>query len=448
MFQNIQLPQQDFQACLPLLPPSLADELQGLSRQLRDLRFVHLNSTSLGGGVAEILRSMIPLMRSLGLQADWYVMQPHHSYFGVTKHIHNLLQGQEGRLTPAELDTYFEQAQAEARHLEAHDEMGDVWFMHDPQILPLARYFQRSESQRRLWLCHLDLSTPNPSTLETLLPLTKHYDGLVFSLESYVPPLTYGLPVYIIPPGIDPLSSKNAPLAPAEAQRIVSRLGVDMARPMVAQISRFDIWKDPWGAIDAFRLARESVPGLQLVYMGVVQAKDDPEAAETIRSVQEYAQGDPDIHLIADAETLPAPVDEVVNAVQSAARVILQKSVREGFGLTVTEAMWKGTPVIGGNVGGIKHQVVHGETGYLVDSAEEAGNYMVELLNNPDLASRMGARARERAQQHFLLPRLLLDYLKAAKASLETRSDGTATLSESTDRVIADCVPVAGDGDC
>ena len=201
----------------------------------------------------------------------------------------------------------------------------------------------------------------------------------------------------------------------------MSGLGVDVQRPMVAQVSRFDVWKDPWGVIDAYRIAREAVPGLQLVYLGIVQAKDDPEAAEMISSVQDYAQGDPDIHLVHDADTLPAPVDEVVNAVQVAAQVVLQKSTREGFGLSATEAMWKGTPVIGGNVGGLKHQIVHGESGYLVDSPEEAGRYLVKLLKDPELAHIWGAAAKERVRQHFLLPRLLLDYLKAAQASLRLR---------------------------
>ena len=422
MFNKVQLSQRPFDDYLPHLPLGLADELQAVASNLQDLRFVHVNSTSLGGGVAEILRSLVPMMRGLGLKADWYVLQPHESYFGVTKHIHNLLQGQDGCLSTEEMNVYLGQAEAEARYLSGHEAMGDVWFMHDPQVLPLSQHVQWSEHERRLWICHLDLSAPNPSTLEDLLPLTRYHDGLVFSLESYVPPGTNGLPVHIIPPAIDPLSSKNQATDPASARRIVSGLGVDVQRPMVAQVSRFDVWKDPWGVIDAYRIAREAVPGLQLVYLGIVQAKDDPEAAEMISSVQDYAQGDPDIHLVHDADTLPAPVDEVVNAVQVAARVVLQKSTREGFGLSATEAMWKGTPVIGGNVGGLKHQIVHGESGYLVDSPEEAGRYLVKLLKDPELASHMGAAAKERVRQHFLLPRLLLDYLKAAQASLESKT--------------------------
>ena len=361
------------------------------------------------------------MMRGLGLRADWYVLLPHHSYFGVTKHIHNLLQGQDGSLSADELATYFGEAQAEAKYLKGHEAMGDVWFMHDPQVLPLSQHVRWSQHERRLWVCHLDLSAPNPSTLETLLPLAHYHDGVVFSLESYAPPGTNGMQVHIIPPAIDPLSSKNRALPLVRAQRIVAGLGVDMARPMVAQVSRFDVWKDPWGVIDAYRMARERVPGLQLVYLGVVQAKDDPEAMEMIRSVEAYAGGDPDIHLVHDGESLPVPVDELVNAVQVAAQVVMQKSTREGFGLSVTEAMWKGTPVIGGNVGGIRHQLVHGDSGYLVDSPQEAGEYLVELLRDPEMASEMGKRARERVREHFLLPRLLLDYLKAAQASMESR---------------------------
>lgn len=421
MFQKIRLRSRPFEDYLPHLPPGLADELQATASKLRDLRFVHVNSTSLGGGVAEILRSLVPMMRGLGLKADWYVLQPDQSYFGVTKHIHNLLQGQGGGLSPHEMDVYLGEAEAQAQYLNRHEAMGDVWFMHDPQLLPLSQHVHWSEHERRLWICHIDLSTPNPSTLEALLPLAHHHDGMVFSLESYAPPGTNGVPVHIIPPGIDPLTVKNRAFSRPRAQRIVAGLGVDLRRPMVAQVSRFDMWKDPWGVIDAYRIARDSVEGLQLVYLGIVQARDDPEAAEMIRSVQDHAKGDPDIHLVHDEDTLPAPVDQVVNAVQVAARVMLQKSTREGFGLSATEAMWKGTPLIAGNVGGLKHQVVHGESGYLVNSSEEAGSYLTELLRDPELASHMGAQAKERVRQQFLLPRLLLDYLKAAEVSLETR---------------------------
>ena len=447
MFHKIRLPQRNFEDYIPHLPSGLADELQGVASDLQHLRFVHMNSTSRGGGVAEILGSLVPLMRGLGLQADWYVLEPHQSYFGVTKHIHNLLQGQDGCLSPEEMDVYLGQAQAEARHLNKHESMGDVWFMHDPQTLPLSQHVHWSEHERRLWICHIDLSTPNPSTLEALLPLAHYHDGLVFSMEAYAPPCTNGVPVHIIPPAIDPLKSKNQPLSAARAQRIVSRLGVDVQRPMVAQVSRFDVWKDPWGVIDAYRLARESVLGLQLVYLGVVEAKDDPEAAQMIRSVQDYAQGDPDIHLVHDVDTLPAHIDQVVNAVQVAAQVVLQKSTREGFGLTVTEAMWKGTPVIGGNVGGIKYQLQHGESGYLVDSPQEAGRYLVELLTDREMASRMGAAAKERVRQHFLLPRLLLDYLKAAQASLEAKpiTGSVSTLAAAPER---EELSLAADGGC
>ena len=447
MFQKIRLRSRSFEDYLPHLPHGLADELQATASQLRDLRFVHVNSTSLGGGVAEILRSLIPMMRGLGLKADWYVLQPHQSYFPVTKHIHNLLQGQDGCLASDEMDVYLGEAAAQAQYLERHEDMGDVWFMHDPQVLPLSQHVQWSEHERRLWICHLDLSAPNTGTLEALLPLTHYHDGLVFSLDSYAPPGTNGLPVHIIPPAIDPLTSKNRAMSRVQAERIVSKLGVDVTRPMVAQVSRFDVWKDPWGVIDAFRMARESVPGLQLVYMGVVQAKDDPEAAEMIRSVEDYAGGDPDIHLVYDGDGLPALVDQLVNAVQVASQVMLQKSTREGFGLSATEAMWKGRPLIAGNVGGLKHQVVHGESGYLVESPEEAGRCLVELLKDPELASQMGTQAKERVREHFLLPRLLLDYLKAAQASLEAKPviGNVPTLSAFPD---SEQFSLAADGGC
>ena len=271
----------------------------------------------------------------------------------------------------------------------------DVWFVHDPQVLPLARFLPRGIDQTWIWAIHIDLTTPNKDTLDALMPFTRDYDRLIFSLDSYVPAgLDKSQSVSIAPPAIDPLTVKNTPMSREAALKLVSAMGIDTARPLALQVSRFDLWKDPWGVIDAFRLARREVPGLQLALLGLTQANDDPEAVEIVANVADHAEQDPDIHLYFDPSGLPAGNDDIVNAFQVAADVVLQKSLREGFGLTVTEAMWKGQPVIGGNVGGIRLQIKDGVNGYLVDSPDQAARRMVQLIQDPGLRNRLGGAAR------------------------------------------------------
>ena len=258
------------------------------------------------------------------------------------------------RYIPAEeCNIYYGAIRRVAEAIQSRSLQADVWFLHDPQLLPLAQMLPKDSSETRLWVCHIDLTAPNWQVLEALLPLTKHYDGLIFSLTSYVPRgIGDNTPVYIAPPAIDPLTVKNTPMGEAEALAIVSSMGIDPYRPLISQVSRFDLWKDPWGVITAFRLAREAVPGLQLALLGLNQATDDPEGQGVLHSVSEWADNDPDIHLYFDPSNLVASIDSIVNAFQVASTVLIQKSTREGFGLTVSEGMWKGRAVIGGNVGG------------------------------------------------------------------------------------------------
>ena len=399
----------------PLLPSGMVDKLLALARQVQHLRFVHVNSTAVGGGVAEILQSLVPFMNSLGVETERIVINPEPDFFLVTKTIHNLLQGAEGELTPKEWETYYGTLRQVALDIQARDLKADVWFLHDPQLLPLAQVLPREADEVRLWICHIDLTAPNSLLMESLEPLTRDYDGLLFSLQSYVPPgLSPEIPIHIIPPAIDPLTAKNTPLGQEEAGKMVAALGVDPDRPLVTQVSRFDLWKDPWGVVQAFRLAKKDVPGLQLAMLGLSQATDDPEGLGVFQSITELAAEDPDIHLYFDPTGLPGSIDQVVNAFQVASSVIIQKSTREGFGLTVTEAMWKGRPVIGGDVGGIRLQIDDGENGYLVSSPEECAQHLVRLLRDPKLRARLGQAAREKVRQNFLLPRLALDYLQAA----------------------------------
>ena len=405
---------------LSLLDPKLAAELASLANDLRHLRFIHVNSTAIGGGVAEILQSMVPMMNSLGLNTERIVIQGNPEFFQVTKRIHNLLQGAEGSLSAQEFQTYFQTNQDVADEFARLGLGADVWFFHDPQVLPLASMLPARNGEIRNWVCHIDLTTPNPSTINSLLPMTQDYDSLIFSLQTYVPKGLGEIPVYIAPPAIDPLTEKNTPLGEAEALKTVAAMGIDPARPLISQVSRFDLWKDPCGVVDAYRIARQHVPGLQLALLGLSQATDDPEALDMLRQVEDHAAGDPDIHLYFYTDGLPYSVDHLVNAFQVASKVVMQKSTREGFGLTVTEAMWKGKPVIGGNVGGIRIQIENGVTGFLVDSTQECADRIVQLMQDPALSSRLGEAARDSVRERFLLPRLTLDYLRAVKERLRS----------------------------
>jgi trehalose synthase len=420
MYLKIDYPAVSLDDYLPYMAPSQADELLSLASEMSQYRMVHLNSTATGGGVAEILQSMVPLFNALGIATERIVINPTQTeFFQVTKKIHNLLQGADGSLTSDELDIYHDNIRQVAKAMSHDSVSADIWFMHDPQLLPLAGLLRRNGSagaKAWFWICHIDLTRPNDSALGSLLPLHVDYDHLIFSMEDYVPRhMLNGTPVYIAPPAIDPLTGKNQPLSDSKAWDIVSTMGVDRTRPLITQVSRFDLWKDPWGVIDAYRAARTSIPGLQLALLGLSQATDDPEALEVLDSVAAHAAGDPDIHLYHDPSGLSVSIDETVNAFQVASSVLMQKSTREGFGLTVTEAMWKGKPMIGGDAGGIRLQIEDGVSGYLVSSPEECAERIVGLMTNDSLAENIGTAAHDSVLHRFLLPRLALDYLKVAK---------------------------------
>ncbi|PKB79136.1 MAG: hypothetical protein BZY88_15010 [SAR202 cluster bacterium Io17-Chloro-G9] len=426
MFVKLEHPPVSKNKYLKMASPELAAELTDLAEELRHLRFIHVNSTATGGGVAEILQSMVPLMNALGLATERVVIDGNPDFFQVTKRIHNLLQGAEGSLSASEFETYFQTNQSVADEFKRRGLEADAWFLHDPQVLPLASMLPLRPGEVRNWVCHIDLTTPNESTINSLLPLTQDYDNLFFSLPHYVPAGLNGVPVHIAPPAIDPVSSKNTSLSDRAAKTTVAAMGIDPHRPLVTQVSRFDLWKDPRGVVDAFLLARKTIPGLQLALLGLSQAIDDPEALDVLREVEEYAGADPDIHLYYDVDGLPGSIDHVVSAFQVASDVVLQKSTREGFGLTVTEAMWKGKPMIGGNVGGIRVQIEDGVNGFLVDSPEECARRIVQFMEDADLRARLGLKARESVRQRFLLPRLVLDYLRAVK-SVSVPSNGNGS---------------------
>lgn len=390
-----------------IVPAGLIESVQAIANRLKGLRVVHVNSTREGGGVAEILRSLVPLMDNVGLDVSWHVINASEEFFQVTKKLHNLLQGAEGDLSDTELEIYESQAEEMAAQMKGLGITADVWVMHDPQSLPLASLLP--DVQRALWVCHIDTSAPNKGALTRLTPWMQAYSRILFSMEEYVVPGLNPSVVSIVRPAIDPLSLKNRELSPEQVRAALERLGVDPSRPLMTQVARFDRWKDPWGVIDAYRMVKREIPGVQLGLLGVIAAQDDPEAYAVVESVKKYAGDDPDIHLFTD----PGQVGEQeVAAFQLASGVILQKSLREGFGLSVTEAMWHGTPVVGGNCGGIRCQIDDGVTGFLVNDVPECAERVKDILTNPAKRERMGNAAREVVREKFLMPRLLKDYLE------------------------------------
>ena len=393
---------------LPLIDEETLRDLERLSLRLHGLRIGHLNATSEGGGVAELLKSLNPLANGLGIESKWYCLGPSPAFFQVTKNIHNSLQGGEWRFDVRAHQIFMNHMRRIAKEMETLDL--DLAIIHDPQLCLLIEtlpWFHRA-----IWHCHIDTSTPNQSVWDYFYPYLQHYDRVVFCLPDYVNGSLPRNRVTFIQPAIDPLNSKNRPLSISNAKEILSRLGIDTDRPLITQVSRFDPWKDPQGVIEAYRIAKREIPTLQLALVGVLAAQDDPEALVVFHQVEQYRGGDPDIHLFAD----PFQVgDREVNAFQTASEIVLQKSLREGFGLTVAEAMWKSTPVIGGNCGGIRVQIKDGTNGYLVNTVTECAERIIALLNDPSARSRMGNKARESVGKHFLMPRFLRDYLQLAE---------------------------------
>ena len=383
----------------------LYEELQDLSQRLKGVRVLHVNATSFGGGVAEILYTLVPLMRDVGLEAQWRVMFGAEPFFNVTKGFHNALQGAPYDLTVECRAIYEEYNRQSAAALE--DEW-DIVFVHDPQPA-LLKHFSNglSPETKWVWRCHIDTSTPNREVLDYLSPYIQEYDAQVYTMKEYTPPDLELPGLVIIPPAIDPLSPKNMALSADDARFITNQFGIDVERPFLLQVSRFDPWKDPLGVIDAYRMVKEEVPEIQLVLIGSM-AHDDPEGWDYWFKTVNYAAGDEDIFLFSNLTNVGAIE---VNAFQSSADVVVQKSIREGFGLVVTEALWKARPVVAGRVGGIPMQV-EGGGGILVDSVTETAAACTKLLKDPEFARQMGRRGKEHVRKHYLTPRLLRDDLK------------------------------------
>jgi trehalose synthase len=378
-----------------------------LAAPLRDARVLHVNATAFGGGVAEILGTLIPLMNDIGLTADWQVIKGADEFFNVTKSMHNSLQGMYYDWTPAMRDIWLNYNKLNA---DLFDESYDYVIIHDPQPAAIPTFLEERLEQRAgkwIWRCHIDLTNAQVQVWDFLRPHVERYDGAIFTLPDYVKDDLHGPTVFHIPPAIDPLSPKNVDLPRETVDEILRRYGVDPTRPMITQISRFDPWKDPLGVIDVYRTLKHAFPELQLV-MVASMASDDPEGWDWYERTVRRAGEDFDIHILSN---LNGVGNIEVNAFQRAARVVIQKSVREGFGLVVSEALWKGRPVVAGNVGGIPLQIVDGETGFLVNTPEECAEKLLFLLHHQKEADRMGETGVEFVRDHFLTTRYLRDYL-------------------------------------
>jgi trehalose synthase len=409
-------------------------QLRELAAPLERARILHVNATPYGGGVAEILRSEIPLLRDLGLLADWKLITGDQTFFSVTKTIHNALQGAPRELTHAEQETYLAHS---ARNAQLLEEEYDLVVVHDPQPLALLKLHGKGAA-RWVWRCHIDTSEPNPQVWSFLRPYLEGYDATVFTLGGFVPPDVPVERVEIIPPAIDPESPKNFELDSRFAGRLLRWIGVEAEKPLVTQVSRFDPWKDPLGVIAAYRLIKPEVHGLQLALAGSM-ALDDPEGWEIYRQIQDAAKNDSAIHLFTN---LTGVGNIEINAFQRLSDVVIQKSTREGFGLVVSEALWKETPVVAGRAGGIPLQMRDGAGGFLIDSVEECAAKTLRLLKDPEEGQQLARRGQELVHERFLLTRLIADELRLYGDLLGTRQPRSAVAKAGLTGEVRD--PVCG----
>ncbi|MEC4675818.1 MAG: glycosyltransferase [Nitrospirota bacterium] len=371
--------------------------LQKICKKLEGRTFLHVNSTREGGGVAEILHRMIPMLNELGVKTRWEVLEGDEKFYEITKKLHNTLQGNAEEITDEMWRYHFE---VNRRNLKRLDLEADAVLIHDPQPVPLIDF---RKNGKWIWRCHIDVANPIQEVCDYLKKYCEKYDAAVFSVAKFAKAMP--IDEFIIPPSIDPLSEKNRELTKEEIDETIERLQIPVDRPIVLQVSRFDRFKDPIGVIEAYRIVKRYNDCI-LILAGS-PATDDPEGEAVLAEVREHAASDPDIHVL----LLPPFSDKDINALQRIADVILQKSLKEGFGLTVSEAMWKGKPIIGGATGGIPLQIVHGVTGFLVHSVEGAAFRIRQILTNPAMAKRMGVEGKEYIRSNFLITRQIRDYL-------------------------------------
>jgi trehalose synthase len=394
-----------------LIGEEAVSEIRELAAPLRGARVLHLNATACGGGVAELLPSLVGLKRGLGLEVEWRVLSGDDRFFELTKKLHNGLQGMEVDLEPADRALYLSTLEG---NLEVFSRDWDYVVVHDPQPVGLVGLLDGRRTGHWLWRCHIDTSAPGGAAVDFLAPYMGYFDVTIFSMPGYATPELHPGRTELILPSIDPLTPKNQALSPSLARQILGvRFGLDPERPIIAQVSRYDPWKDPLGVVDAYREVKRLVPDVQLALVGNL-ADDDPQGTEFHAKTLEYSAGDPDIHVFSTLDRLSH--DELthaleINAFQSGSDVVIQKSTREGFGLVVAEAMWKRAAVVAARVGGMVEQIEDGVHGYLVSSVQECAERVAKLLEKPELRQEMGARARQRVRERFITPRHLADYL-------------------------------------
>jgi trehalose synthase len=403
MLQLVNVGQKSLVDYATIVSRGLMDEIRRLAEPLAGKRVAHLSATAFGGGVAEINYALVPLMKDAGLDVEWRVIAGGDEFFAVTKTIHNALQGDPRGLTDTQQEVF---RRYQALNAEELEDDYDFVIVHDPQPVGMIEHFNGS-SARWIWRCHIDLSEPNGDVLGFLLPWLGRYDAAIFHMPEYVPRVA-GLPAaYIWPPAIDPLTPKNMALSAEDAAYIVDQFGIDVERPLLTQVSRFDPWKDPLGVIDAYRGVKVERAEVQLALVGSM-AHDDPEGWDYYNRTVTYADGDPDVYILSNLNNIGSVE---VNAFQVHSAAVIQKSIREGFGLTVTEALWKTRPVIASRVGGIVAQIQEGETGWLVDSPAACAQACLETLADPVAARQRALRGKEFVRRNFLMPRLLRDWL-------------------------------------
>lgn len=371
-----------------------------LCEKLRGKSFLHVNSTREGGGVSEILQRMIPLLKDLNIDARWEVIKGDAKFFDITKKMHNGLQGNREEITEAMWKYHYEVNRANIKHIDFN---ADAVLIHDPQPVPLIEFRKNKKNSLWMWRCHIDVSNPVPEIWARIKGYVLNYRTAIFSVAKF----SRALPIdeIFITPSIDPLSEKNRDLTELEIQTVMKKFELPMDKPILLQVSRFDKFKDQIGVIKVYRIVKKYTD-CRLILAGS-SASDDPEGEAMLNEVREFAGNDPDIHIL----LLPSFSDREINALQRAADVVLQKSIKEGFGLTVSEAMWKEKPVIGGAVGGIPLQIIHGVNGFLVYSVEGAAFRARQFLNNSDMARRMGKKGKEFVKNNFLITRQIRDYL-------------------------------------
>lgn len=388
---------------VPIVGEDIVHQLYQIAAHLKDMKIVHINSTKSGGGVAEILDKMVSLTQALGIDTRWETIEGDNDFFRCTKSFHNALQGNHVTISKSQLEHYEKTNALNAERLTQVIQDADIVMVHDPQPASLITHFPDRKS-KWIWRCHIDASRPYRPVWNYLHKFVSKYNASIFSLEDFAQPLS--MPTFLVPPSIDPLSEKNIDLEKKEIDLIYELFKIDPQRPMILQVSRFDRFKDPIGVIEAFRLTKKFHPSIQLVLAGS-SAADDPEGDAVLDEVKLAANSDPDIIIL----KLPENSNRIINALQRAATIVIQKSIKEGFGLTVTEALWKAKPIIGGNVGGIRLQIIEHQTGFLVNTPEGAANRIRYFLEHPERAAKMGDNGKAFVREKFLITRHLRDYL-------------------------------------